>query len=218
MKKFVLLAIFVLLFTSGCTTYNVDNMTYEGIINNTISNKTTLYNINNVGYRYYLPRGFIVSENKKYNQVLFSNNSKYYLNVDIISYYNKMVKKHENNPELYYSYEFDINDKYGYLDIKKIDDVFYIKMLYNYAIIEALVEEKDIKNAITNMSYILSSIRYNDSVILNLIGDSVFETSQVNYQIEKRKVDNTTTKNFLDYVNSGADNKDIISDPDFIDY
>ncbi len=218
MKKFVFIAFFVLFFTSGCTTYNVDNMTYDGIIKNTISNTTTLYNINNVGYRYYLPRGFMVSENKKYNQVLFSNNSKYYLNVDIISYYNKTVKKHEKNEELYFLYEFDINEKYGYLDIKKVDDVFYIKMLYNYAIIEALVEEKDIKNAITNMSYILSSIRYNDSVILNLIGDSVFETSQVNYQIEKRKVDNTTTKNFLDYVNSGADNKDIISDPDFIDY
>jgi hypothetical protein len=217
MKKLLFVMFLILIFTSGCTTYNIDNLTYDEIIKNTLSSNLKLNNINNLGYRYYLPRGFIVSENKKYNQVLFSNNSKYYLNVDIISYYNKTDKEHEKDTSFYYSYDFEINDKKGYLDIKKSDDVFYVKMLYNYAIIEALVEEKDIKKAITNMSYILSSIRYNDSVILNLIGDSVFNTSQYSYQIEKVNSDEEVEKNFLDYVSDNTDENEIISDPDFIE-
>lgn len=217
MKKLIVILLFTLFFTSGCSTYNLDSMSYNDIIDRTISADIELNNVNNLGYRYYLPRGFIVSENKKYNQVLFSNNSKYYLNVDIISYYNKTNKPHEKDENLYYSYDFKVDEKIGYLDIKQTDDVFYVKMMYNYAIIEALVEEKDIKSAITNMSYILSSIRYNDSVILNLIGDSVFETSQYNYQIEKVNKEANTSKNFLDYVNDGANDTEIISDPDFIE-
>ena len=216
MKKLLVILMFLLIFTTGCSTYNLDTMSYNEIIDNTISADTKLSNVNNLGYRYYLPRGFIVSENKKYNQVLFSNNSKYYLNVDIISYYNKVDKPHDKAIDLYYSYDFEINNITGYLDIKQSGDVFYVKMLYNYAIIEALVEDKDIKTAITNMSYILSSIRYNDSVILNLIGDSVFETSQYGYQIEKIRHDTNASKSFLDYVNDGANNAEIISDPDFI--
>ena len=63
-----ILIIFICLFLSvGCST-DINSMSLEEIINTTIKEKSTLYNTNNKGYRYYLPRNQNVVSDLEYNE------------------------------------------------------------------------------------------------------------------------------------------------------
>ena len=115
-----------------------------------------------------------------------------YFYVDVISYYNKVVKKYEVNKNAYYSKEINNDDKFGYIEINRYDnDYFLLEIMYNYAKIEVIIDEKRINEVIGNAMIILSSIKYNDEVINNLMGDNVLDYKEIDFDIFKtNKEDN----------------------------
>ena len=194
--------IICLLFLTACTkqTYYINNLSYEDIINVSINDSGKTTNTNNKGYKYYLPTGFIVSKDNGYNQELLSDdNIRYYLNIDIVSYYykNKMKTSHDLNDYKYY--EFENNNKSGYLKITQNNDTFFVELCYNYAIIEVEVKESNIRYAISRGIIILNSIEYNDLIVQKYIGNNDIDNAETVYKIPEPK-DKDSSKNILEYM------------------
>ena len=200
-KLIILIGLFIL---TGCTAYNVDDMSYEDIIEMVVTEDTNLYNTNNKGYKYFLPAEFSVYKDDNYNQVLLSKGTFYYLNVDVVSYYykNNLITSREFDD--FFHHTFNSKGKDGYLRIRKNNDYFFVELCYNYAIIEVEVKEEDLKYAVSRGMSILNSIKYNDVVIEKYIGDNDLDSSETMYNIPepKDKVDN---KNVLEYINENED-------------
>ena len=201
-KKIIL--IICLFFLTGCSMYYINNKSIEDIINLTIESNNDLYNTNNKGYRYYLPMGFNIFSDEDYNQILTSNSNKYYMYVDIVSYYykNNLESERELNDYMYYS--FDNEDKSGYIKVTKDNDYFYVELYYNYAIIEVEVKEDDLRYAISRSISILSSIKYNDLIIEKIIGDNDIESSETKYEIPSPK--DKSDDNILKYIDNYENN------------
>ena len=199
-KKIV--TIMCVLLLTACTnqTYYLNNLTYEDIINISINETEKTTNINNKGYKYYLPTGFIVSKDNGYNQELLSDdNTKYYLNVDIVSYYYKNKMQSTHNIKDYKYYEFEYKDKTGYLKITENNDNFFVELCYNYAIIEVEVKGSNLRYAISRGIIILNSIQYNDLVIEKNIGNNDIDNAETVYKIPEPK-DKDSSKNILEYI------------------
>lgn len=197
MKKIIAFLIVILL--TGCTITKTNDLTIDRVLDASLGETSNLYNINRIGYRYYLPRTFNVLSDIDYNESFTSSGVKYYLYIDIISYYNKIKLDYEKNEEIYYSKYLKQGDTEGYLEITKIGDYFLIEMMYNYSKVEVLVEQNYINEAIIKASTILSSVKYNDKVISNIAGEGKLNFEEVSYDIFKPK-NITSTKTFLDYV------------------
>lgn len=194
--------IICLLFLTACTkqTYYINNLSYEDIINVSINDNEKTTNTNNKGYKYYLPTGFIVAKDNGYNQELLSDdNIRYYLNIDVVSYYykNKMKTSHEIDDYKYY--EFENNNKSGYLKITQNNNTFFVELCYNYAIIEVEVKESNIRYAISRGIIILNSIEYNDLFIEKYIGNNDIDNAETVYKIPEPK-DKDSSKNILEYM------------------
>lgn len=218
MKKKVML-VFMLLFLTGCSIENINEMSVEECSDAITKSDVNLYNVNKIGYRYYLPRGFTVVNDIEYNETLMSNGNKYYMYIDIVSYYNRTRPNFENNPNAFVSKEINNRNGNGYLLINKKNDKFFIEMMYNYAKIEVLVDEKDMKSAITNISYILASVKYNRNVIQNMLDENTIDFKEKKYKITKPNKEEEV-KNILDYAKEydkyTEENSDL-KDTDMID-
>lgn len=199
MKKKFFVLVFTLLMFFGCSNVNINTLTLQEIVNESLENKSKTTNTNNVGYKYYLPSGFNVSNNSGFVQELLSNNTKYYLNVDIISYFyeNSITTTHEIDDYEYYEFEHD--NKKGYLRITKNNDNFFVELCYNYAIIEVEVEESELRYAVSRGMMILSSINYNNLVIDKYINENNLESSETIYNIPEPENKNDN-KNILEYI------------------
>lgn len=193
----------ILIFLTGCS-INLENMSYEKIIDSSIEENIKYSNVNEVGYKYYLPINFSVYKDDLYNQILLSNNVYYYLNVDVVSYHYKKVMKtnHELDDYLYYTFEKD--GKNGYVRVTKNNDYFFVELCYNYAIIEVEVKEKDLRYAISRSSMILSSIKYNDLVIEKNVSEDTTDIVESVYSIPEPK-DKNSNKNVLEYIKENED-------------
>lgn len=216
-KKLFILALLFL--ATGCSAQNLSDMSIEDCADYVISSNIDLSNVNNVGYRYYLPRGFNVVNDVDYNETLLSNGNRYYMYVDIVSYYNNTSPDYTEDSSAYLSKKINHNNKEGYLEINKQNDKFFIEMMYNYAKIEVLVDEEELKEAVTNISYILSSLRYNRTVIRNLIDEDILDFEEKTYEIAKPK-EEVETKNILEYAEEYDNYKDTnneLPDTDMID-
>ena len=202
-KKIILIiCLFVL---TGCSkTYYLNDMSLEDIINLNVSSVNDLSNVNNKGYRYNLPVGFSVYSDEDYNQILLSNNNKYYLNVDIVGYYyrNSISSSHEIDDYKYYI--FSNGDKNGYLRITKNNDYFFVELCYNYAIIEVEVKESELRYAVSRSIVILNSIKYNDLVIERYIDDNDLESSETVYSIPEPEEKNDS-KNVLQWIDESQE-------------
>ncbi len=185
MYKKIIIIIITIFFLTACKVEisKIDDLTLEEAVSMAISQNENLYNINNIGYRYYLPRGFTLSENRDNIQILKRNNTDYNLNVDLVSYYNKTDIVKSTDSDLYGFVELKNKSKSGFLEIVKNNDYFFMKMVYNYAIIEAQSKKADLKKTAMNMAYILSSVKYNDTVINNKFGEDVLEFNETAYKI-----------------------------------
>ncbi len=211
MKKIILLII-ISFFLTGCL--NTDKSTYEEIINNAFQNETKIQNKSLYGYNYYLPIGLNVIENKKNNIVFGNEKVKMYMYIDVISYLNHRQESYKVN-DAYVSIPIKNNDKFGYLEINiQENEKYLVEIMYNYAKIEVIVDECDIKENVSYALAILSSISYNDTVLENMIGDDILNYNEVEFDIFKTA---KSDSNIIEYdENSSSSEEDIVPDTDLI--
>ncbi|MDD3392567.1 MAG: hypothetical protein PHE54_03425 [Bacilli bacterium] len=177
MKK-IFLCLLTLLIT-GCTVVRIDTNSIDNIVAVVLSKENKLYNQVGKGYKYYVPRGVNYLDTNEYNDKLYSNGNYYYLYIDVISYYYQTTIEHDFQSGDYYTKTLD----QGYIEITKQDNQYLIEFMYNYAKIEALVDESDIEEVILNASYILSTIKYNDNVIKLMLDEDFFTNKEEKYNV-----------------------------------
>ena len=200
MKKKLLILTIILLTLTGCT--NLNTLDLDSLTDTLLSKDINLTNNVFDGYKYYLPKGLKLVSKDEYNAVLKDEyNNTYYFYIDVISYYNKEKVEYKENNNAYFSKELDFNNKQGYLEITKVEntDVYFIEYMYNYGKIEAFVKENEIKSAIINMSNILSSLKFNRTVLETLIGNKVLDYKEDTYDVMKPKGSTATKDTYLEY-------------------
>ena len=181
MKKNVLLLCLVVLLT-GCSIKQVEFNSLDSITESVFTKDIKLSNSYFEGYKYYLPKGLRLVSKKDYNAKLINVNTTYYLYVDVIAYYNKVEKKFEPSNG-YYSKELNFNNKKGYIEITKDEDMYFVEIMYNYAKIETLVDERNLYDAVINSCYILSSVQFNDKIIETLVGENALDYKETIFDI-----------------------------------
>ena len=212
MKKFVVLIVMVLLLT-GCT--NILKEDYNNIISSVVTSKYNVYNQYRSGYKYYMPNSMSSVETRDFNEKITSSKYNYYLYVDVISYYNRTIKEFVADDKAYYSAPIGYEDKYGYLEINKQDNGKYlVEIMYNYAKIEVMVKQNDLKEAVTNSIIILSNINYNNDILAGIIGDSALEYNDETFNIFQTK---KKESNFLDVQEADVYEDEEQVDPDLVD-
>lgn len=205
MKKYFryLSLLFMLLLVTGCTVVRIDTSNVDTIVNVVLSKNNTLYNQVGKGYKYYIPRGVNYIDTVDFNEKLYSNGNYYYIYIDAVSYYNKTDPIYKYDPSLYYSREFVINDKTGYLQIKKTNtDKYLINFVYNYARIQALVNKENINEVVLNSSYMLSTVKFNNEVIKLMLDEEYFTNKEETYTVFEKKNEGS---NFLEYTDELQD-------------
>ena len=183
MKK-IILAFLTILFITGCSIVRIDTSDIDNILGVILTKNYKLYNQIGQGYKYYLPGGVSYIDSDDLNDILYCNGTNYYLYVDAISYYYDIKNDYEENNDLYYSKKLSKTDGYkksGYLEINKKDNLYYIEFLYNHAKIEAVVKEENLNETILNASYILSTIKYNHSIVELMLEDDYFTNKTGKY-------------------------------------
>lgn len=217
MKKLVvLLSIFSLLLT-GCSLSKLnDNL--DDIIDVSLKDDIDVYNAYFDGYKYYLPKGLKYVNKEEYNALFRDKyNNKYYLYVDIVSYYHKIDKKFKTNDNIFYSKLLKKGNKSGYLNIKKSGSKYYIECIFNYSKIEVYTDSSHLNNTVCNVISVLKSINYNDTILDSLVGEN-----KLNYKEEVFNIFNTkkVQDNFLNYGmesdDSSEEETNDNSDEDFI--
>ena len=198
MKKLIVLLSIAVLLVTGCSVYHFDQKDFEKNMDYLFSQKSKLYNVYYDGYKYYLPKGISFVSKEDYNALLVDqNDNKYYLFVDAISYYHKIENDYKVNTSSYYSKYLEYNKKNGYLQIDESDGKFFIQFVYNYVKIETYVPKKDLNDAITNMSYILRSVTFNNSVLDSLIGENALNYQEEDYSLFKA---DSSKESYMDVV------------------
>lgn len=194
MKKIILLII-LLITASGCMKIK-DNDVFK-LIHEVQGSKLKLNNEYRKGYKYYLPVGLMVNKTDDFNEIIINKDIKYYMYVDLVSYYNKINKDYKINDKVFISKDITYKDINGYLEVNEINDKYLIEIMYNYAKIELMVDIKDLEEVITNSIIILSTIKYNDDIIKNMMGEDI-----LNFNEEQLNIFETTSSdsNFIEYI------------------
>ena len=210
MKK--LLIIICLLFITGCS--DIRKLSYDDIINN-IATRANKDNVYRTGYSYYLPRGMRVADSTLYNEAITDARYKYYLYVDIVSYYKKVTKDYSVNNNALVSKKLDYNGKFGYVEVNLLkNDKYLVEIMYNYAKIEVIVDKSNLNEAMLSIINILKSVEYNDSIIANLMGDDILNFSEEEFNIFNTK---GSESNYLTVDKDAKNEEDTkIPDPDLI--
>lgn len=196
MKKYFLM-ILMLIVLSGCSITQINNYDHEQIVDKVLSLDIDTYNKIGNGYKYYAPYGVVKTYSKQYNDILVRGKNTYYLYVDVVSYYYKSNFKFKENSKIYFSKDISTKNKKGYLNITKDNDKLYVEMMYNYAKIETYIEESDLNEAILDISYILSSINFNDSLLKKLYEAGTLDSKAETYNLFENK---DKKGNFLKWV------------------
>lgn len=184
MKKLIVLLSIVVLLITGCSVTKLDNTDLGKNVKILLSDDIKLYNVFFDGYKYYVPKGMTVLDKDEYNAIFLDKNAnKYYLYVDVISYYHKTENTYMVDDGIHYSNKLDYNDKTGYINIEKVDDKYYIQFMFNYAKMEAYVSEKDLTMVVNNMCYVLRTVEFNDDVLESIIGDNVLSYQEENFTL-----------------------------------
>lgn len=207
MKKKIILLL-TLILCVGCT--RIDNIEdYSIIIDKIINNNYNNQNTTSLGYTYYLPLGVSKVYDKDYNQKLKIEDTFMYLYVDAVSYYyqNDLNLEEKNKIDNYYYKEIDKDGKKGYVVITKEDNdnVYFIKVVYNYAKIESYVPKTKIENTLANSMIILKSINYNDNLIKKILEEEHGLGVDKEYKIDKPT--NATSK-FSEYLSEYVEEKE----------
>ena len=195
-KIFILLLLMIL--CTGCIRINKDD-NKDLIIEEIINNKTTP-NTMAMGYKYYLPLGVSKTYDKDYNQKFKYEDNYIYLYVDAVSYFynNSLNLNEEDDINSYYYRKITNGSKLGYIKItKEENDLYFIKIVYNYAKIESYVKENQIENILANSMIILDSIDYNETLIKKILEDDYSLGAEKEYKINKPE---DATSRFTEYL------------------
>lgn len=197
-KRIVLLAIILLILTStGCQIQRVNHQSMESIIDTVLLQKHHLYNTVFQGYKYYLPKGMTLQNKTDYNSHLVYQHQSLYLYVDVVSYYHHVEVDYEEKDDVYYSKAISQNGISGYLEINRVEDKFFVELMYNYAKMEAYIEVDQLQDTLIEMCYVLSSIQYQDKVLETLVGNHILNYEEETFQILTPKSEST---DFIEYV------------------
>lgn len=203
MKKVIVLLSIVLLLLTGCSVQQLHSSDLGSNIKMLLSEEVDLYNTFFDGYKYYVPKGMALVNKEQYNAVFLDKDAnRYYMYIDIISYYHKTQNTYMIDENIHYSNKLDYNGRTGYINIEKIDDMFYVQFMFNYAKMEAYVSEEDLTSVVNNMCCILRTVKFNDNVLESLIGDNVLSYQEEDFTLfetDKSKND------FLEVAGSGSD-------------
>ncbi len=212
-KKIILLSLFACIFLVGCTP--LQEMTLEDVIKIGTERTVEVYNKYRKGYKYNLPKGLEVYDNSEYNEKIMSKDYTYYLYVDAVSYYNKVIEKYEVNKKSYVSRQINYQDRYGYLEINELKSgKYFIEIMYNYAKIEVIVNKKDINVVVSNSLSVLSSVKFNDDVLKSLLDE---ETSNFKeFQFDIFETNTVTESEYLQAVEQEEIQEDEVHDTDLI--
>ena len=198
-KSFIFIAIMVL-FLSGCTKIT-DNL--DEVVNATIINSKLPANTVSTGYELYIPTGVKQVTDSNNNQKFKIRNRYIYLYVDTISYYYKNMLNYKSvNDYDYYYKELKLDDKTGYVGIKKTNDnLYYVNIVYNYSKIEFYTEKEDLPVILANSLIIIKSIKFNDSLIKMELDSSVNDGRELKYELDSPKDSESTFSDYLqEYV------------------
>ena len=207
MKKIWITLLISLCFISGCSIVKVSTNSLSDIIRTILYVDNKLSNTYMEGYELYLPQGVKVIDKAEYNLKIKDDKSYYYLYIDTIAYHYKVDNSFVENANHFYSQKLLNNGKIGYVDIISRGDYYYIALMYNYAKIESYVKKSDFNSVMMNMCSILSSIKYNDSVISGYIGNNKTMTKEERFDIFDSTVDDDK---FLKYESEYGTYKDTI--------
>ena len=210
MKKLFVLGCMILLL-SGCSIVYIDRQSIDEIIDSILYSDVKLKSVSQEGYSYYLPQGVRLNRSDAGNSVFYYNHKKMYLYVDIISYYHNVDSNYQEDNTLYYSKSININGNKGYLVITEVGNQYFIEFMYHYSKMEAYVSKEDINKTITQMAYILNSVKFNDSVIESLIGENLLNYSEEQFNIFKP---NGKQSDYLDYIEQYDDGRSNSKDED----
>ena len=212
MKKVLCLLATVLLLC-GCSKINDKN--YDELINSVVASNYKMENTYRTGYKYYTPTNMDILNTLDYNETLADDNYKYYFYVDVVSYYNRVIEKFKEDDKAVYSKSINYEDKYGYIEINKWKNGKYLlEIMYNYAKIEVIVDEENIKSAITNAMVVLSSVKYNNNILESIVGENVLTAKEIEFNIFETKKNES---NFLKVSEEDVyEDKDVPNDPDLV--
>lgn len=212
MKKVLCLLATVLLLC-GCSKINDKN--YDELINSVVASNYKMENTYRTGYKYYTPTNMDILNTLDYNETLADDNYKYYFYVDVVSYYNRVIEKFKEDDKAVYSKSINYEDKYGYIEINKWKNGKYLlEIMYNYAKIEVIVDEKNIKSAITNSMVVLSSVKYNNNLLESIVGENVLTAKEIEFNIFETKKNES---NFLKVSEEDVyEDNDVPNDPDLV--
>ena len=212
MKKVLCLLATVLLLC-GCSKINDKN--YDELINSVVASNYKMENTYRTGYKYYTPTNMDILNTLDYNETLADDNYKYYFYVDVVSYYNRVIENFNEDDKAVYSKSINYEDKYGYIEINKWKNGKYLlEIMYNYAKIEVIVDEENIKSAITNSMVVLSSVKYNNNLLESIVGENVLTAKEIEFNIFETKKNES---NFLKVSEEDVyEDKDVPNDPDLV--
>lgn len=183
MQKKILLVSILILILSGCVKIDKNSQNYISIINNCLNTKTISNDVA-LGYKYYLPKGVKLIKNYDYNQKFSVGQNDLYMYVDINSYYYKSKLKKQTSDNYYY-HKIKKGKKTGYISISKSNNLYFTKIVYNYAKMEFYSNSNDLNNLITLSTIILNSIDYNDIIIEKVLGENLGDYSEITYELKK---------------------------------
>ena len=215
MRRLIVFVLLITLFT-GCS--RIDNSEdYIAIVNDVSSYNNNKLNTATTGYKYYLPQGMRLIEYEGSNEIISHNNDTYYLYVDYVSYYNKVVEEYEEKTDVVYSKALKNGDSFGYIEIKNTsNDKYFIEIMYNYAKIEVIVDEEEANVAIAYATSILSSIQYQDTVLEGLMGDDALSANEVEHNIFESADTESEYLEIVEEYGTYEEESDSTVDPDFI--
>lgn len=205
MKKFVMLLL-VMFLVSGCSIVQLDKEEITSIIDIILKENNKISNTVLEGYKYYLPKGVSTFNKVDYNTILLDNHKYYYLYVDVVSYYHKQENTYTENKDAYFSKRLDANGKTGYIEINYSNHNYFIEAVYNYAKVEAFVKEKELKDAVSNIMTILSSVSYQDNVLSTFVGENTLNHPEEQLDIFKPKREESE---FLQIIEEYGTYKDV---------
>ena len=104
MKKYFLILLLVLFCLTGCTIIN--KKTPDDVVSLSL-NEVVKTNTAFKGFKLYVPTNMNVMNDTSENVVLTTNGDKYYLYVDLISYYKKVKFEYDVNNKAFYSKKID---------------------------------------------------------------------------------------------------------------